>query len=117
MVLGEVWPTYSPSMSVAEHSITSDVEDEIKLKAKDCQQQLQKLGDLRTTLNEQRSYLLHISQSFHSLAKAAVDGTYNNSCLRTSNQDMAMKSKFTPSSRTLMKALLNELINKVIITK
>ncbi|KAJ5775854.1 uncharacterized protein N7511_000865 [Penicillium nucicola] len=51
--------------------------NEINSKINSCRSQLQKLGDPRATLDEQRSYLLHISQAFQSLAKAAVDGTYS----------------------------------------
>ncbi|KAJ5971802.1 uncharacterized protein N7479_001720 [Penicillium vulpinum] len=51
--------------------------NEINTKINTCRLQLQKLGDPRATLDEQRSYLLHISQAFQSLVKAAVDGTYN----------------------------------------
>ncbi|GKZ78537.1 hypothetical protein AnigIFM56816_002211 [Aspergillus niger] len=51
--------------------------NEIKEKENDCNQQLFKLGQPRTTLDEQKSYLLGISQSFQALIKAAVDGTYN----------------------------------------
>ncbi|KAJ5882273.1 uncharacterized protein N7529_000945 [Penicillium soppii] len=51
--------------------------NEINSKINSCSSQLQKLGDPRATLDEQRSYLLHISQAFQSLVKAAVDGTYN----------------------------------------
>ncbi|CAG8112632.1 unnamed protein product [Penicillium nalgiovense] len=51
--------------------------NEINAKVKSCQLQLQKLGDPRATVIEQRSYLLHIGQAFQSLVKAAVDGTYN----------------------------------------
>ncbi|CAI7647550.1 unnamed protein product [Penicillium viridicatum] len=51
--------------------------NEINSKINSCRSQLQKLGDPRATLNDQRSYLLHISQAFQSLVKAAVDGTYN----------------------------------------
>ncbi|KAJ5474116.1 hypothetical protein N7475_003682 [Penicillium sp. IBT 31633x] len=51
--------------------------NEINAKFKSCQLQLQKLGDPRATVIEQRSYLLHIGQAFQSLVKAAVDGTYN----------------------------------------
>jgi hypothetical protein len=51
--------------------------DEINAKVNSCRLQLQKLGDPRATVDEQRSYLLHISQAFQSLVKAAVDGTYN----------------------------------------
>ncbi|RDW63576.1 putative vacuolar sorting protein VPS1 [Coleophoma cylindrospora] len=53
--------------------------NEIESKSSSCRSQLDKLGEPRATLNEQRLYLLHISQSFHSLVKASVDGTYNDS--------------------------------------
>ncbi|RPA92075.1 dynamin family protein [Choiromyces venosus 120613-1] len=51
--------------------------DEIEIKSNACRSQLDKLGEARATLDEQRLYLLHISQSFQSLIKASVDGTYN----------------------------------------
>jgi hypothetical protein len=51
--------------------------DEIEIKSNDCRCLLDKLGKPRATLDEQRLYLLHISQSFQSLIKASVDGTYN----------------------------------------
>lgn len=50
--------------------------EEIEAKAKDTQKTLEKLGASRTTNDEQRLFLLHISQSFQSIVKAAVDGTY-----------------------------------------
>jgi hypothetical protein len=51
--------------------------DEIQSKSHDCQCRLEKLGEPRTSINEQRSYFLQISQFFQSLVRAAVDGTYN----------------------------------------
>ncbi|GLA75056.1 hypothetical protein AtubIFM55763_006317 [Aspergillus tubingensis] len=51
--------------------------DEIQEKEDDCTQQLIRLGQPRATLDEQKSYLLSISQSFQALVKAAIDGTYN----------------------------------------
>ncbi|KAM5476771.1 hypothetical protein MauCBS54593_000041 [Microsporum audouinii] len=51
--------------------------DEIKVHIEACCARLEKLGEPRATMHEQRLYLFHISQSFQSLAKAAVDGTYN----------------------------------------
>jgi hypothetical protein len=51
--------------------------DEIELKSTTCRSQLQKLGQPRANLEEQRLYLLTLSQTFQSLTKAAVDGTYN----------------------------------------
>lgn len=51
--------------------------DEIEIKSNDCRSRLDKLEEPRATSAEQQLYLLHISQSFQSLVKAAVDGTYN----------------------------------------
>ena len=51
--------------------------DEIEVKSTACRSRLDKLGDPRATLAEQQLYLFHLSQSFQSLVKAAVDGTYN----------------------------------------
>lgn len=53
--------------------------EEIELKSDACHKQLEKLGQPRATLHEQRLYLLTLSQSCQSLIKAAVDGTYNDS--------------------------------------
>lgn len=50
---------------------------EIDSKSRVCRSRIESLGEPRATLEEQRHYLLYISQSFQSLAKAAVDGTYN----------------------------------------
>lgn len=52
--------------------------DEIELKSTACRTQLLKLGEPRATIEEQRLYLLTLSQTCQSLTKAAVDGTYNN---------------------------------------
>lgn len=50
---------------------------EIETKTASCQQELDKLGRARVTAQEQRMYLMQISQSFQGLTQAAVDGTYN----------------------------------------
>ncbi|OCL07965.1 hypothetical protein AOQ84DRAFT_319135 [Glonium stellatum] len=50
---------------------------EIEIKSDACRGRLEKLGEPRVNLAEQRYYLLRISQSFQSLIKASVDGTYN----------------------------------------
>ena len=50
---------------------------EIEAKAEQCRYKLEQFGQVRTTLDEQKAYLLHISQHFQGLVKAAIDGTYN----------------------------------------
>ena len=42
-----------------------------------CRSQLDRLGTLRVTTDEQRRYLLQVSQEFSSFMKDAVDGVYN----------------------------------------
>ena len=51
--------------------------DEIGVKSSACQDRLRRLGHPRATMAEQQQYLFQLSQSFQSLVKAAVDGTYN----------------------------------------
>lgn len=51
--------------------------EEIEAKTNRRKSQLQRLGEPRTTVSEQQSYLLSVSQSLQGLVKAAVDGTYN----------------------------------------
>ncbi|KAE8144675.1 P-loop containing nucleoside triphosphate hydrolase protein [Aspergillus avenaceus] len=51
--------------------------EEIQVKIGDCQRKLEKLGSPRITISEQKYHLLHISQSFQNLVRAATDGTYN----------------------------------------
>ena len=51
--------------------------EEIEAKLDQCRHRLEQLGQARTTLDEQKTYLLQISQKFQGLVKAAVDGTYN----------------------------------------
>lgn len=50
--------------------------EEIEARVQETQKALDKLGTNRTTFDEQRLFLLNISQSFQSVVKAAVDGTY-----------------------------------------
>jgi GTPase SAR1 family protein len=51
--------------------------EEIELKSTTCRTELHKLGQPRASIEEQRFYLLSLSQTCQSLTKAAVDGSYN----------------------------------------
>lgn len=50
--------------------------DDIQSNLEDCETKLNKLGSKRTTLGEQRLFLLHIGQAFQALSRAAIDGIY-----------------------------------------
>jgi hypothetical protein len=49
---------------------------ELKAGIDECRNQLTKLGDARTTVAEQRFYLMRISQLFSSVVRAALEGVY-----------------------------------------
>lgn len=53
-------------------SLSADIASNME----DCRSKLSKLGKSRAGLDEQRLFLLQIGQSFQSLVRAAVDGTY-----------------------------------------
>ncbi|PBP22809.1 hypothetical protein BUE80_DR006361 [Diplocarpon rosae] len=51
--------------------------EEIEAGIKQCRDKLAKLGASRTSISEQRRYLLKTSAAFSSLLRAAIDGQYN----------------------------------------
>ncbi|MCJ1463058.1 hypothetical protein MMC07_001662 [Pseudocyphellaria aurata] len=53
-------------------SLVTDVQTSIE----DCETRLDKLGSSRTSTDDQRLFLLRISQAFQLLSRAAMDGTY-----------------------------------------
>lgn len=54
-------------------SLMKDIQSSIE----DCKTKLVKLGDGRSTAEEQRQFLLKLSQSFQALCRAAIDGNYD----------------------------------------
>jgi GTP-binding protein EngB required for normal cell division len=58
------------------HQLPSLLQD-VRLAIEESQARLNRLGTSRGTLEEQRRYLIRVSQDFSSLMKAAVDGIYN----------------------------------------
>lgn len=65
--------------SVLKDQIVSELPNlvrDIQAGIDDSRNTLIRLGEARETLQEQRLYLVHVSQSFSSLVKAAVDGIY-----------------------------------------
>ncbi|OAA44809.1 interferon-induced GTP-binding protein Mx [Metarhizium rileyi] len=63
--------------------LAKDVEDNIKI----CKEQLEKLGFARENADEQRRYLIHISQTYSELMKAAVEGFYHDPFFGSSQSD------------------------------
>lgn len=53
-----------------------DLIADIEHRLSHCRTELRKLGHKRQTTSEQRSFLLHLAQSYQNLARAAIDGVY-----------------------------------------
>ncbi|ROW06113.1 hypothetical protein VMCG_04580 [Cytospora schulzeri] len=68
------------------HELPSVIK-EIESKLKSCREQLEKMGQPRATIDEQRLYLLKISQSFQTLTKASIDGIYTDVFFEDANSD------------------------------
>ncbi|KAK7892283.1 hypothetical protein LTR67_007379 [Exophiala xenobiotica] len=64
-------------------NLVRDVEDELR----SCKNRLQALGGSRSTLLEQRTYLLAASQTFVDLMKDAVGGNYSDAFFGSSDSD------------------------------
>ncbi len=75
--------------------------EEIEIKSEACRSRLDRLGEPRATLTEQRLYLLHISQSFQSLVKAAVDGTYNDPFFEDAKSEPGYEKRIRASMQNL----------------
>lgn len=62
------------------HQIVSELPslvEDIEIKSGACRDHLEKLGQPRATLEDQRMYLFSISQSLQALVKASTDGVYS----------------------------------------
>ena len=59
----------------------------------DCNDILQRLGEPRSTLAEQRNHLLRISTEFSSLTKSAIDGTYEAEFFGSAMEDQGYQKR------------------------
>ncbi|KAL2821233.1 P-loop containing nucleoside triphosphate hydrolase protein [Aspergillus granulosus] len=82
---------------------------EIKAKVDDCHDNLKKLGTPRATLDDQRSYLFHISQSFQNLIKAGVDGTYNHPFFGNAQSESGYKKRIRAVVQNLNRDFTKEM--------
>jgi hypothetical protein len=83
--------------------------DEIDSKRRECQNRLEKLGEPRTSETEQRFYLLHIGQSFQSLVRAAVDGTYNEPFFEAAQSAAGYQKRLRAVVQNLSEAFAEEI--------
>jgi GTPase SAR1 family protein len=66
---------------------------EIDSKLKVCRSKLDRLGPSRSTFEDQRNFLLKISQNFQALARAAIDGVYNDPFFGDAQSDMGYSKR------------------------
>ncbi|KAL7945837.1 P-loop containing nucleoside triphosphate hydrolase protein [Trichoderma barbatum] len=86
------------------HQIASELPslmDEISREIDCCETELGKFGQPRISAQEQRLYLIQISQSFQSLMQAAVDGTYTD----TFFSDSGFESGYVKRIRAIIQNL------------
>ncbi|EUC26876.1 hypothetical protein COCCADRAFT_10352 [Bipolaris zeicola 26-R-13] len=78
--------------------------DEIELKSATCRTELQKLGQRRASIEEQRRFLVTLSQSCQALTKAAVDGTYNDDFFGNAKTDAGYQKRIRAVVQNLNQA-------------
>ena len=74
--IGPLKPRLSNVLREQIISVLPNLIKDVEQGLKDCVVRLNRLGDTRGTLQEQRQYLIRISQRFSALIKAALDGVY-----------------------------------------
>ena len=74
---------------------------EIETKADQCRHRLAQFGQARTNLDEQKTYLLQISQRFQGLVKAAVDGTYNDLFFDDAHSELGYQKRLRAVTQNL----------------
>lgn len=82
---------------------------ELESKLKACREQLGKRGQPRITTNEQRLYLVKISQNFQILTKASVDGVYTDSFFEDTASDRGYCQRIRAVIQTLNQQFAREL--------
>lgn len=68
------------------HELPSVIK-ELESTLKSCREQLDKMGQPRTTSDEQRLYLVKVSLSFQTLVKASIDGMYTDAFFEDAESD------------------------------
>lgn len=82
---------------------------ELESKLKACREQLDKMGQPRTTIDEQRLYLIKVSQSFQTLTKASIDGIYTDVFFEDAESDRGYSQRIRAVIQMLNHQFANEL--------
>ncbi|KAH6632477.1 P-loop containing nucleoside triphosphate hydrolase protein [Chaetomium tenue] len=84
---------------------------EIEQKFKSCQIQLDKLGEPRASLDEQRVYLFHLSQSFQTLVKASTGGSYIGKFFEDALSEAGYQQRIRAVVQNLNQSFASDLVN------
>lgn len=85
---------------------------DIRSGIKECELRLSQLGISRSSIHEQRRYLLHVSQDFTSLIKAAVDGFYNDAYFGSALSDEGYGKRLRATVQNLLLKFKDEMALK-----
>ncbi|KAJ4353164.1 hypothetical protein N0V95_003593 [Ascochyta clinopodiicola] len=83
---------------------------EINSKSDFCQAQLKKLGKPRTTPEEKLMYLLRVSETYQSLTRAAVDGSYNDPFFEDPRSDAGYRKRLRAVIQKLNMSFANTMV-------
>ncbi|KAI0880006.1 P-loop containing nucleoside triphosphate hydrolase protein [Annulohypoxylon maeteangense] len=85
---------------------------EINLKLDDSREDLEKLGEPRRTLDEQRLRLLQISEEFQSLVERSISGTYNSAFFEDAETDQGYQERIRAVIQALNKEFAEGLVKR-----
>ncbi|KAI2466285.1 P-loop containing nucleoside triphosphate hydrolase protein [Annulohypoxylon bovei var. microspora] len=85
---------------------------EINLKLDDSREDLEKLGEPRRTLDEQRLRLLQISEEFQSLVERSISGTYNGTFFEDAETDQGYQERIRAVIQALNKEFAKDLLKR-----
>lgn len=83
--------------------------EDIESNLADCEAKLAKLGSKRTTLGEQRLFLLHIGQAFQAIARAAIDGAYDDAFFGDSRSSLGYPKRLRAVIQNLNLSFANKM--------
>ncbi|KAG8409302.1 hypothetical protein J3459_017609 [Metarhizium acridum] len=89
-------------------SLIQDVDRDIDT----CQAQLKRLGKPRSTISEQRKYLMQVSREFSTLMKAAVDGEYNDAFFGSAKSDEGYRKRLRARIQNTLTSFEKEMREK-----
>ena len=85
---------------------------DIQLGIEECKMKLTKLGDSRSTVEEQRQYLLELSEYFQALCKPAIDGNYDDEFFGDPSSDEEYRKRLRAVVQNLNRDFSNLMHNK-----